>query len=90
LVPLDRDTIRNSVAKTGRLVVVDEACQTCSAASEILAIIVEDDETFRRLKAPTKRVCGLDVPIPFSRPMEQYVVPDREKIAAAVNQVMSC
>ena len=90
LVPLDRDTIRNSVAKTGRLVVVDEACQTCSAASEILSVVVEDDETFRRLKAPTKRVCGLDVPIPFSRPMEQYVVPDREKIAAAVNQVMSC
>jgi len=90
LVPLDRDTIRNSVAKTGRLVVVDEASQTCSAASEILSVVVEDDETFRRLKAPTKRVCGLDVPIPFSRPMELYVVPDREKIIAAVNQVMSC
>lgn len=89
LVPLDRQTIRNSVAKTGRLVVVDEACQTCGAASEILSVIVEDDETFKRLKAPTKRVCGLDVPIPFSRPMELYVVPDKEKIKAAVNQVMS-
>jgi pyruvate dehydrogenase E1 component beta subunit len=89
LVPLDKDTIRNSVAKTGRLVVVDEACQTCGAAAEILSLVVEDDKTFRRLKSPTKRVCGLDVPVPFSRPLELYVVPDREKIIAAVNQVMS-
>jgi len=89
LVPMDRDTIRKSVAKTGRLVVVDEACQTCGAAGEILSLIVEDDATFRKLKAPTKRVCGLDVPVPFSRPMEQYVVPDKDKIIAAVRQVMS-
>jgi len=88
LVPLDKDTIRNSVAKTGRLVVVDEACQTCGAAAEILSIIVEDDKTFSRLKSPTKRVCGLDVPVPFSPPLERYVIPDKEKIIAAVNQVM--
>lgn len=89
LVPMDKDTIRNSVAKTGRLVVVDEASQTCGAAAEILSIVVEDDKTFSRLKAPTKRVCGLDVPVPFSQPLERYVIPDREKIIAAVNQVMS-
>jgi pyruvate/2-oxoglutarate/acetoin dehydrogenase E1 component len=89
LVPLDKDTIRKSVAKTGRLVVVDEACQTCGAAAEILSLVVEDDKTFRRLKSPTKRVCGLDVPVPFSQPLEQYVVPDKEKIMAAVNQVMA-
>jgi pyruvate dehydrogenase E1 component beta subunit len=89
LVPMDRDTIKKSVAKTGRLVVVDEACQTCGAAGEILSSVVEDDSIFSQLKAPTKRVCGLDVPVPFSRPMEQYVVPDKDKIAAAVRQVMS-
>ena len=89
LVPLDKDTIRESVAKTGRLVVVDEACQTCGAAAEILSLVVEDDMTFSQLKSPTKRVCGLDVPIPYSPPMEQYVLPSKEKIIAAVNQVMS-
>jgi pyruvate dehydrogenase E1 component beta subunit len=87
LVPLDRETIGNSVSKTGRLVVVDEACQTCSAASEIISLIVEDDNIFRRLKAPPKRVCGLDVPIPYSPPMERYVIPSRERISAAVRQV---
>jgi len=87
LVPLDRETIRNSVAKTGRLVVVDEACQTCSAASEIISLIVEDDNIFRRLKAPPRRVCGLDVPIPYSPPMERYVIPSRARISAAVRQV---
>jgi len=87
LVPLDRETIRNSVAKTGRLVVVDEACQTCSAASEIISLVVEEDNIFRCLKAPPRRVCGLDVPIPYSPPMERYVIPSRERISAAVRQV---
>ena len=53
------------------------------------SLIVEDDAIFNQLKAPTKRVCGLDVPVPFSRPMELYVVPDRDKIIAAVRQMMS-
>jgi pyruvate/2-oxoglutarate/acetoin dehydrogenase E1 component len=89
LVPMDRDTIRSSVVKTGRLVVVDEACQTCGAAAEILSIVTEDDNTFKRLKAPTRRVCGLDVPVPFSPPMEKYSIPSKERIIDAVNQVMA-
>jgi pyruvate/2-oxoglutarate/acetoin dehydrogenase E1 component len=88
LVPLDRDTIRGSVVGTGRLVVVDEACGTCSAAAEILSLIVEDDEVYSHLKSSPKRVCSLDVPVPYSKPMEDYVVPSREKIIAAVKQVM--
>jgi len=88
LVPLDVETIRRSVAKTGRIVAVDEACQTCSAASEILSITVEDDDTFSRLKAPAKRVCGLDVPVPFSPPMEKFSIPDKDKILAAIRQVI--
>ena len=51
LVPLDVETIRASVRKTGRLVIVDEAPPTCSAASEIAALVVEDPATFRALKA---------------------------------------
>ena len=89
LVPLDVKAIRDSVAKTGRIVVVDEANQTCSAACEILSIVVEDDETFSRLKAPAKRVCGLDVPVPFSPPMEKFAIPDKDKILAAVRQVIN-
>jgi pyruvate/2-oxoglutarate/acetoin dehydrogenase E1 component len=88
LVPLDKETIRNSVAKTGRLVVVDEACQTCGAAAEILSLVVEDADTFRSLKAPTRRVCGLDIPVPFSPPMEKYAIPDKERIAEAIKQVV--
>jgi acetoin:2,6-dichlorophenolindophenol oxidoreductase subunit beta len=88
LVPMDRDTIRKSVGRTGRLVVVDEANSTCSAAAEIFTSVVEDEAIFRKLKAPAKRVCGMDVPVPFSRPMELYVVPDRAKIKAAIKQVM--
>jgi len=89
LVPMDRDTIRNSVARTGRLIAVDEACQTCGAAAEILSLVTEDNATFSRLKAPLKRVCGLDIPVPFSPPMEKFAVPDREKIIAAVKEVMA-
>jgi len=88
LVPMDKDTLRSSVKKTGRLVVVDEACQTCSAASEIVSLIVEDPDTFRSLKAPAMRVCGLDVPVPFSPPMEKYSIPDKEKIGKAISEVM--
>ena len=88
LFPLDRAAIRDSVSRTGRLVVVDEACRTCGTAGEIISSIVEDANVFRNLKAPPKRVCGLDVPVPFSPPMEKYVVPDKEKIGSAIRAVM--
>src|SRR4030043_413810 len=84
LVPLDRETIKASVAKTGRLVVVDEACITCGVAAEITALVVEDKQVFRCLKSSPKRVCGLDVPIPYSPPMEQYALPNRKKIKDAI------
>ncbi|MFC2039028.1 alpha-ketoacid dehydrogenase subunit beta [Chloroflexota bacterium] len=89
LIPFDVEAVRKSVANTGRLIVVDEACQTCGAAGEILAMVTEDNETYSKLKSPPKRVCGLDIPVPFSPPMERYVVPDKEKITAAVREVMA-
>ena len=88
LMPLDRESFKASVMKTGRLVVVDEACRTCGTAGEIISSVVEDVKVFNSLKASPKRVCGLDVPIPFSLPMEKYVVPDKEKIASAISAVM--
>ncbi len=89
LVPLDRAAIRASVAKTGRLVVMDEACQTCGAAAEIISLVVEDGDTYGFLKSSPKRVCAPDIPVPFSPPMERYVAPDKEKLIAAVRQVMN-
>jgi len=87
--PLDKDTIKASVMKTGRLVVVDEACITCGAAAEFTTFVVEDRQVFKRLKSAPKRVCGLDVPIPYSPPMEKYALPSREKIKAGVREVMA-
>lgn len=86
LVPLDKKTILASVAKTGRLVVVDECHRSCGVASELVAIVAE--EGFDALKAPVKRVTTLDVPVPFSRPMEAYIEPSREKIITAVLEVV--
>jgi acetoin:2,6-dichlorophenolindophenol oxidoreductase subunit beta len=87
-VPLDVDAIRASVRKTGRLVIVDEAPATCSAAAEIAALVVEDRETFRTLKAPVRRVCAMPVPVPYSPPLEQAALPTREDIRAAVSDVL--
>jgi pyruvate/2-oxoglutarate/acetoin dehydrogenase E1 component len=88
LVPLDVETLRASVRKTGRVVIVDEAPPTCSAAAEIAALIVEDAETFRALKAPVRRVCAAPVPVPYSPPLEQAALPDREAIRAAVHEAL--
>jgi pyruvate dehydrogenase E1 component beta subunit len=89
IVPLDLGTIRASVRKTGRLVVVDEAPPTCSMASEIATIVVEDQATFRALRGPVQRVCALSVPVPFSPPLEDFALPDKHRIAAAVRAVMA-
>ena len=82
LVPLDTETIRSSVRKTGRLVIADEAGPTAGFSAEIAAIATEDAATFARLKAPVKRVCALQVPIPYSPVLENHVFPDRNRIVA--------
>jgi pyruvate/2-oxoglutarate/acetoin dehydrogenase E1 component len=89
LVPLDVDCIRASVQKTGRLVVADEAGPTCGASAEIAALVTEDRETFAALKGPVKRVCALQVPIPYTPGLEDHVFPDRKKIVAGVRDVLA-
>jgi len=84
-VPLDRKTVIDSVAKTGRLVVVDEDYKSFGLTAEILASVVEDDPA--HLKAAPQRLAVPDVPIPYSRPMEQFVLPNAETIAEAVRKV---
>ncbi len=89
LVPLDAETIRRSVQKTGRLVIADEAGPTAGFSAEIAAVASEDAATFARLRAPVKRVCALPVPIPYSPVLENHVFPDRRRIAAAVREVLA-
>ena len=88
LVPMDKDTLRASTRKTGRLVVVDEACLTGSAAAEIAAMTVEDPATFRALKSPPVRVCAPDVPMPYAPIMEQYCIPNADRIIEAVRETL--
>ncbi len=84
--PLDMRTILKSVRKTGRVVCVSEGCRMNGVPSEIIARIQE--EAFDSLDGPIARVCGEDVPIPMSPPLEAAAVPSPERIAAAVMQVM--
>ena len=81
LVPLDRATVINSVKKTGRLIVVDEDYQSYGVSGEIITSVVEHD--YGIMRAAPKRVAYPDVPIPFARPMEQFCLPNAEKIVAA-------
>ena len=86
LAPLDTATILESVAKTGRLVLVDQATRHGSASAVIAAEVA--DQGFDSLRAPIKRVTALDATIPYSEPMERFVLPDEDKIVAAVHQVL--
>jgi len=88
LVPLDTETIRSSVQKTGRLIIADEAGPTAGFSAEIAAIATEDAATFARLRAPVKRVCALQVPIPYSPVLESHVFPDRNRIIAGIHEVL--
>jgi len=88
LAPLDTQTIRNSVQKTGRLVVADEAGPTAGFSAEVAAVVTEDAATFAQLKAPVKRVCALQVPIPYSPVLEDHVFPDRKRIMAGIRDVL--
>ncbi len=85
LVPLDKDTIINSVKKTGRLVIMDEEPKTGSAASEIAAIVSE--EAFDYLDAPIQRVCAPNTPVPFG-PLEKVWIPDENNLTQAINAIL--
>ncbi|MFA5632608.1 MAG: transketolase C-terminal domain-containing protein [Porticoccaceae bacterium] len=85
LVPLDREGIMASVAKTGRLIVADEDYMSYGVSGEVIASVVERDPTV--LKAPAKRVCVPDVPIPYSRALEQFILPLTGRIAEAARSL---
>jgi pyruvate dehydrogenase E1 component beta subunit len=87
LVPLDRVTVLTSVAKTGRLLVADEDYLGFGLTGEIAAIVAENLDTVQ-LKAPVRRLAVPNVPIPYSRTLEQFVIPQVGSIVEAVQGLM--
>jgi pyruvate/2-oxoglutarate/acetoin dehydrogenase E1 component len=83
LTPLDLDTIITSVEKTGRVVIVHEACERCGIGAEIAAQIQE--KAFDYLDGPILRVANPNVPIPFNRTLEAAAIPDEARIVSAIN-----
>lgn len=88
LVPLDRAAVLASVAKTGRLLVADEDYLSYGLSGEIAALVAENLDILR-LKAPVRRLAVPDVPIPFSRPLEQFAIPQVDNIVASARGLMS-
>jgi pyruvate dehydrogenase E1 component beta subunit len=87
LVPLDTETVLKSVRKTGRLLVVDEDYLGFGLSGEIAALIAENLDTLE-LHAPVMRLAVPNVPIPYSRPLEQFVIPQVASIVQAVQAAM--
>ncbi len=85
LAPLDTRTIVESVLKTGRLVVTEPAHRTCGAAAEIVSVVA--DKAYGTLRAPIKRVCSLNMQVPFSPALEHLIYPTPERIRAAIEAV---
>ncbi len=87
LVPLDKETIIASAKKTGRVLIVHEACQTGGFGGELAAVIA-DSEAFYYLDAPIKRYGGLDVPIPYCPELEKNVVPTKDNVVGKVIELV--
>jgi len=85
--PLDGDAILASVARTGRLLVVDEPAGPCGLAAEIAALAAE--QGFDDLDAPVRRVCGVPSPTPYSPVLEAEVVPDANGIEVALRRLLA-
>jgi len=84
ITPLDRQTIAESIRKTGRLAVVDEAPAACGFSGEIIALACED--CFDSLDAQPVRICSLHVPNPFSPVLENQMIPTPERVAAEIRK----
>ncbi len=86
--PLDVDTIATSVAKTGKLLVIHEACQTGGWAGEVIASI-SSSPAFDYLDAPMRRLAGADVPIPYNRNLENAAVPQEADIDREIRAIVA-
>jgi 2-oxoisovalerate dehydrogenase E1 component beta subunit len=86
LVPLDEEAILDSVARCSKVVIVDEANATCAAGAQVAALIAE--QGFEFLDGPVVRVATPDVPIPFSPPLEQAVLPGVDRVREACRELL--
>jgi len=86
LVPLDEHAILTSVAKTSKVLVLDEANQTCAAGAQVAALIAE--HAFEDLDGPVRRIATPDIPIPFSPSLEQAVLPSVERVREACRELL--
>lgn len=86
LLPFDKKLLKKSISKTGKVVIFDDSNKTCGFAAEVSAFIGE--ECFKDLKAPIRRLTRADVPVPFSRVMESYVLPDEEKLINIIKEII--
>jgi len=86
LVPLDEEAILASVAKTSKVLVVDEANRTCAAGAEVASLIA--DRGFEDLDGPVRRLATPDVPIPFSPPLEEATIPTADRIREACRELL--
>jgi len=84
--PIDRDTIRRSVAKTARLLVIDDDYLSYGVGAEVIASVCEDGAI--RLKAPPRRIAYPDIPVPFSPVMEHFVLPDAARLLDGARQLL--
>jgi pyruvate dehydrogenase E1 component beta subunit len=87
LLPLDHETIVGSARKTGRVVIFDDSNRTCGFAAELAAIVA--DEAWDSLRAPVRRITRADVPVPFSPPLEGYVLPTRDRLLAECRTLLT-
>ena len=87
LVPLDRETVLSSVKKTGKALIVHEANITAGFGAEVAALVAQ--EAFEYLDAPVMRVASLDVPVPFSPPLEMAMLPSVDKIARSARELLA-
>jgi pyruvate/2-oxoglutarate/acetoin dehydrogenase E1 component len=85
--PLDEETIYRSVRKTNRVVVVHEDTITCGFGAELVALIAKN--CFEYLDAPVLRVAALDLPVPYSPLLEDAMLPNKEKILTALNELIA-
>ncbi|UCD55996.1 MAG: alpha-ketoacid dehydrogenase subunit beta [Candidatus Hydrogenedentota bacterium] len=87
LKPFDIDAVMKSVEKTGRLIIVEEDCRTCGVGAEIAASVGE--RAFYSLDSPIMRVAGADVPMPYSKHLEQSVIPQVEDVVHAARRILA-
>lgn len=85
MVPLDKDTLIESVSKTGKAVIIDEGCQSFGVTAELASVVY--DGAFDYLDAPVVRLGAMDVPVPFSKPLEDATIPNEQDVISVVKDL---